>query len=122
MTALNFIHRFERGARPNSRPLLILHGTGARDPVAPPANGARLKGMLEQAGADVVHKVLAAGHELSQKDVVSRESGCKRRSPRFQRLPEEKRDDDCRAAVISEASKSGGRFPHPSARWSARFF
>src|SRR4051794_3114616 len=28
MTQLNFIHRFERGARPNARPLLLLHGTG----------------------------------------------------------------------------------------------
>src|SRR3954465_7859918 len=28
MTQLTFIHRFERGARPNGRPLLLLHGTG----------------------------------------------------------------------------------------------
>ena len=44
--------------------------SGARDPIAPPGNGARLKGMLEQAGADVDHKVLPAGHELSQTDVA----------------------------------------------------
>src|SRR3954467_6316466 len=31
MTDLNFIHRFERGARPASRPLLILHGTGGNE-------------------------------------------------------------------------------------------
>ena len=28
MTALNFVHRFEPGARPAARPLLVLHGTG----------------------------------------------------------------------------------------------
>src|ERR1700690_2131823 len=28
MIKLSFIHRFERGARPASRPLFILHGTG----------------------------------------------------------------------------------------------
>jgi phospholipase/carboxylesterase len=28
MTELSFIHRFEPGARPGARPLLILHGTG----------------------------------------------------------------------------------------------
>jgi phospholipase/carboxylesterase len=44
--------------------------SGARDPIAPPGNGARLNGMLEQAGADVDHKVLPAGHELSQTDVA----------------------------------------------------
>src|SRR5881394_3572306 len=31
MTELAFIHRFERGARPASRPLLILHGTGGNE-------------------------------------------------------------------------------------------
>src|SRR3954469_5897189 len=31
MTELAFIHRFERGARPVSRPLLILHGTGGNE-------------------------------------------------------------------------------------------
>ena len=31
MTELSFVHRFERGARPESRPLLILHGTGGNE-------------------------------------------------------------------------------------------
>ena len=44
--------------------------SGARDPIAPPANAARLKAMLEQGGAHVDHHILAGGHELSQEDVV----------------------------------------------------
>ncbi len=43
--------------------------SGADDPIAPPASGARLKAMLEQAGARVDHRILAAGHQLSQADV-----------------------------------------------------
>jgi phospholipase/carboxylesterase len=40
-----------------------------RDPIAPPANAARLKAMLEQAGAHVEQRNLPVGHELSQSDV-----------------------------------------------------
>jgi phospholipase/carboxylesterase len=47
----------------------VLIVSGARDPIAPPANAARLKAMLERAGADVDHRILAGGHELSQSDV-----------------------------------------------------
>jgi phospholipase/carboxylesterase len=43
--------------------------SGARDPIAPPANALRLKAMLEQAGAQVEHRTLPGGHELSQGDV-----------------------------------------------------
>jgi phospholipase/carboxylesterase len=43
--------------------------SGARDPIAPAANAARLTAMLEQAGAEVDHRILAGGHELSQGDV-----------------------------------------------------
>jgi phospholipase/carboxylesterase len=43
--------------------------SGARDPIAPPANAARLKAMLEQAGAHVEHRTLPGGQELSQGDV-----------------------------------------------------
>jgi phospholipase/carboxylesterase len=43
--------------------------SGARDPIAPPANAARLKAMLEQAGAEVEHRTLPEGHELSQGDI-----------------------------------------------------
>ena len=48
----------------------VLIVSGARDPIAPPANAARLKAMLERAGAQVDHKVLPSGHELSQADVT----------------------------------------------------
>ena len=37
--------------------------------IAPLANAARLKAMLEQAGAQVDHRILPGGHELSQDDV-----------------------------------------------------
>lgn len=47
---------------------LIVSGT--RDPIAPPANAARLKAMLEQAGAHVDHRIVPGGHELSQADVT----------------------------------------------------
>jgi hypothetical protein len=47
----------------------VLIASGARDPIAPPANAARLKAMLEQAGAQVDHRILPGGHELSQDDV-----------------------------------------------------
>src|SRR4051812_33749361 len=43
--------------------------SGARDPIAPPANAARLKALLGQAGAEVEHRTLPGGHELSQGDV-----------------------------------------------------
>ena len=49
------------------KPVLIV--SGARDPIAPPANAARLKATLEQAGAQVDHRILSGGHELSRDDV-----------------------------------------------------
>jgi phospholipase/carboxylesterase len=49
------------------QPVLIV--SGASDPIAAPANAARLEAMLEAAGAQVDHRVLASGHELSQADV-----------------------------------------------------
>jgi phospholipase/carboxylesterase len=50
------------------KPVLIV--SGKRDPIAAPANAARLKAMLERAGARVDHEVMAGGHELSQADVA----------------------------------------------------
>jgi phospholipase/carboxylesterase len=44
--------------------------SGARDPIAPPANGARLKAMLEQSGLDVEQRIVPGGHELSQGDAI----------------------------------------------------
>lgn len=49
------------------KPVLIV--SGARDPIAPPANAAKLRTMLEQAGAEVEHRTLPAGHEFSPGDV-----------------------------------------------------
>jgi phospholipase/carboxylesterase len=43
--------------------------SGARDPIAPPANAARLKAELEQAGAQVEHRTVPAGHEPTQEDI-----------------------------------------------------
>jgi phospholipase/carboxylesterase len=48
----------------------VLIVSGARDPIAPPANAARLEVMLERAGAQVDTRVLPGGHELSQADVT----------------------------------------------------
>ena len=44
--------------------------SGERDPIAAPADATRLKAMLEAAGAAVDHRVVPAGHELSQADVT----------------------------------------------------
>jgi phospholipase/carboxylesterase len=49
------------------RAALIVSGT--RDPMATPADATRLKCMLEQAGAQVDHQIVTAGHELSPRDV-----------------------------------------------------
>jgi phospholipase/carboxylesterase len=48
----------------------VLIISGERDPIAAPANAAGLSAMLERAGARVEHRVLPAGHELSQADVA----------------------------------------------------
>jgi phospholipase/carboxylesterase len=58
----------EAGQRLSGKSVLIV--SGARDPIAPPANAARLKAMLERAGAQVDTRVLPGGHELSQADVT----------------------------------------------------
>jgi phospholipase/carboxylesterase len=54
------------------KPVLIV--SGRSDPIIPPANSAHLAEMLTDAGADVQHRVLPAGHQLSQTDLtVARE-------------------------------------------------
>lgn len=50
------------------KPVLLLSGQG--DPIVPASNSARLAALLSQAGASVTHKVLPAGHQLSQADVT----------------------------------------------------
>jgi phospholipase/carboxylesterase len=49
------------------KPVLIV--SGAQDPIAPPDNAARLADVLRQSGATVEHRVLPAGHPLSNADV-----------------------------------------------------
>jgi phospholipase/carboxylesterase len=54
------------------RPVLIV--SGRSDPIIPSSNSAQLAAMLTKAGADVQHRVLPAGHQLSQTDLtVARE-------------------------------------------------
>ncbi|MCK1736875.1 alpha/beta hydrolase [Bradyrhizobium sp. 138] len=50
------------------KPVLLLSGQG--DPIVPAGNSARLAALLSQAGADVSHRILPAGHQLSQADVT----------------------------------------------------
>jgi phospholipase/carboxylesterase len=51
----------------SGKPVLIV--SGAQDPIAPPDNAARLADVLRQSGAAVEHRVLSAGHPLSNADV-----------------------------------------------------
>lgn len=50
------------------KPVLLL--SGQTDPIVPAHNSARLAALLSEAGASVEHKVLPAGHQLSQADVT----------------------------------------------------
>ncbi len=50
-----------------STPVLIL--SGVADPIVPAANAARLAAMLSERGAEVTHRTLPAGHQLSQTDI-----------------------------------------------------
>lgn len=54
-------------AQLGGKPVLLL--SGQADPIVPASNSARLAALLSQAGARVTHKVLPAGHQLSQADV-----------------------------------------------------
>ena len=50
------------------KPILLL--SGQADPIVPASNSAKLAALLSEAGARVDHKVLPAGHQLSQADVT----------------------------------------------------
>jgi phospholipase/carboxylesterase len=50
------------------KPVLIL--SGAMDPIVPAGNASRLAAILESAGATVDHRILPAGHNLTQADVT----------------------------------------------------
>ena len=56
--------------KPNlaGKPVLLL--SGQADPIVPASNSAQLAAQLAAAGAQVEHKVLPAGHQLSQADVT----------------------------------------------------
>lgn len=54
--------------RLDGKPVLLL--SGQADPIVPASNSARLAALLSQAGASVSHKILPAGHQLSQADVT----------------------------------------------------
>lgn len=55
-------------ARLDGKPVLLL--SGQADPIVPASNSAQLAALLSQAGASVSHKILPAGHQLSQADVT----------------------------------------------------
>jgi phospholipase/carboxylesterase len=59
-------------AQMDGKPVLIL--SGDMDPIAPAGNAARLASALEEAGARVTHRTVAAGHELSQADITATRS------------------------------------------------
>ena len=67
LRAMAPLANFDAAGGLTGKPALIV--SGARDAIAPPANAARLKALLLQAGAQVDHRTLASGHELSQGDV-----------------------------------------------------
>ncbi|MCK1715397.1 MULTISPECIES: alpha/beta hydrolase [unclassified Bradyrhizobium] len=52
----------------DGKPVLLL--SGQADPIVPASNSSRLAALLSAAGASVSHKVLPAGHQLSQADVT----------------------------------------------------
>src|SRR5258707_15352404 len=81
MTELSFIHRFERGARPASRPLLILHGTGGNEDdllplgkaIAPGAPLLSVRGKVLEHGMPRFFRRLAEG--VFDEDDVRRRAG-----------------------------------------------
>src|SRR4051812_26562567 len=55
-------------AQLDGKPILLL--SGQADPIVPASNSAKLASLLSEAGARLKHKVLPAGHQLSQADVT----------------------------------------------------
>lgn len=55
-------------AKLTSKQVLLL--SGQADPIVPAHNSAKLAALLSDAGAHVDHKILPAGHQLSQADVM----------------------------------------------------
>jgi phospholipase/carboxylesterase len=48
----------------------VLIVSGHSDPIIPPSNSAALTSMLQKAGAEVEHRALPVGHQLSQADLT----------------------------------------------------
>lgn len=48
----------------------VLIASGQFDPIIPPGNAQRLATMLAKAGADVQHRTMPVGHQLSQADLT----------------------------------------------------
>lgn len=61
------------------RPVLLL--SGVADPLVPAADARRLAAMLAEAGADVTHLDVAAGHGLAPRDVREAEAWWRRTMP-----------------------------------------
>jgi len=60
-------------------PVLIV--SGAHDPIIRPESAAKLASLLERHGAVVEHRVVPAGHELSQADVTLAQSWWNKQAP-----------------------------------------
>jgi phospholipase/carboxylesterase len=60
-------------------PVLIV--SGARDPIIRPESAAKLASLLKRYGATVKHRVVPAGHELSQADVTLAQSWWNKQAP-----------------------------------------
>ena len=60
-------------------PVLIV--SGAHDPIIRPESAAKLASLLERYGAVVEHRVVPAGHELSQADVTLAQSWWNKQAP-----------------------------------------
>jgi phospholipase/carboxylesterase len=52
----------------SGKPVLLL--SGQADPIVPASNSTKLASLLAHAGATVIHRVLPAGHQLSQPDLT----------------------------------------------------
>jgi phospholipase/carboxylesterase len=59
----------------------VLIVSGARDPIIRPEAAAKLASLLERYGAAVDHRVLPAGHDLSQADVTLAQSWWNKKAP-----------------------------------------
>ena len=65
----------------SGKPILML--SGSADPIVPAQNASALAGLLGRAGADVEHRLLLAGHGLSQADVTIIKTWMEERMPAF---------------------------------------